>query len=456
MNDYPDLNLNRRPGLAALLSSLPGNRFLLAFMAIAAVVGALFLLGWIPRLENRRELNRMHATTTGAMPIVHTVLAESAAFDESGVLPGNIAAIQNANIYARVDGYLKRRLVDIGSVVKTGQLLAEIDTPTIDEELAQARADLAQARAQLIGAQSKLKEARAQLLAAEAQVEKSRADEEYASVTVKRWRNMASKGAVTLQSRDEKVRAYDAQTATLKAAQAQQQVAESAVGAAESQVEVAKALVVAKQASVGRFEAQQAFKRVVAPFDGVITARKVDPGALITAGSQTSSLELFQLAKIDVLRIYVNVPQTIAMFVHSGQVAQVTVPELPGRAFQGNITNVSGALDPNTRTRQIEARVENKDHALLPGMYAQVKITVQRKEPWIKVPSTALVPRAGGMYAAVVRVNKTSYQKVELGRDFGDLVEIKFGLQNNDEVIVSPPVDLREGEAVKTVRQGSE
>lgn len=428
-----------------------GNALLVAALVVAAIMGGLLLLGVFPRMENSKELKRMEDTTSGAVPIVHTVKAESAPYEESGVLPGSIGAMQYANIYARVDGYLKSRFVDIGSVVKKGQLLAEIDTPTIDENLKQSEADLAQAQAQLKSAKSQLKQAQAQLLSAKAVVEKARADESLAEITATRWKHMADKGAVTFQSRDEKVSTYAVQIANLKAAIAQESAAESNVTTAESQVHVAEAQVAAKQANVRYWLAQEAFKRVVAPFDGVITLRKVDPGALITAGSQSSSLELFQMGKLDVVRTYINVPQSVASYVKPGQPADLILAEFPGRVFKGTIACVSGALDPNTRTRQTEVRVENQDHTLLPGMYAQVKIKVKQDDPWVKVAGTTLVPKNDGMYVVVVKDNKANFRKVDIGRDFGDLIEIKYGLHAGDEVAVSPPVDLKEGESVKAV-----
>lgn len=424
-----------------------GSLFI-ALIVLVIIFCALFLLGLIPRLENKHELKKMEDETIGAIPVVHTIIAKAAPFTEQGVLPGNIGAIQYATIYARVDGYLLKRFVDIGDWVKTGQLLAVIDTPTIDEELSQAKADLAEAKAQTEASKASLKEAIAKAVAAHEQVVRSKVNQNYAHVTARRWENMASKGAVSLQSRDERVRSYDAESAVVKSAEADEKAAQAAVNSAKSKVDVAQATVVAKVAVVNRLKAQQSFKNVVAPFDGVITERKVDPGALITAGSSTATLELFQLAQIDVLRIYVNAPQTLAPYLKAGQKAEVTLQEFPNKVFVGEVTNVSGALDPQTRTRQTEIRVKNPEHLLLPGMYAEVRITAHRDSSWIKVPGTTLVARPDGMYVVKVENGKAHYQKVSIGRDFGDEVEIQSGLTGNEEVVVSPAVDLREDEAV--------
>lgn len=418
-----------------------------ATIAVVLLLG-LFVTGLVPRLLTNKELHKMQQQTVDAVPVVRTVTAEAAPFEETGFLPGNISAFQYATIFARVDGYLKSRLVDIGDHVKTGQLLAEIDAPTIDQEVSQSEADLEEAKASVISAKAKLGEAQAQADAATADVARAKADKEYAEVTATRWDRMSEKGAVSIQSRDEKRRAFASQTANLTASQSQKLAADQQVAAARSAVTVAQAQVLAKAAQVRRYKAQQTFKFVRAPFDGIITLRKVDPGALITAGSQSQSLELFQLAKIDDLRIYINCPQSVSRYLHTGAIANVSVPEFPEREFEGTITNISGGLDPQTRTRQTEIRIANEDHALLPGMYAQVHLKLERMEPWLRINSNVIVPRDNGTNAVVVKDGKAHYQKVMIGRDFGDTVEIKAGLNKGDVVVVSPPVDLRDGEAV--------
>ncbi|MBI2810951.1 MAG: efflux RND transporter periplasmic adaptor subunit [Candidatus Melainabacteria bacterium] len=422
---------------------------MIVLVILAVIVAILFAVGVIPKLMDKRSLNEKEEQAASAIPVVNTVLAKTAPFSESATLPGNIGAMQFATIYARIDGYLTKRLVDIGDKVKQGQLLAQIDSPSADEDRSQAAADLAQSDAQVVSALATLKESKAQAEAAAAQVTRAKADQNYASVTADRWNNMAKYGAVSLQSRDEKDRSLNAQNASVEAALAQKRAADQQVEASAAQVRVARANVGAKQASLNKYKAQQGFKYVIAPFDGVIVSRKVDQGALITAGSQSTTQELFQLAKLDVLRSYVNVPQSLSRYLKPGSDAEITVSSYPERTFLGKVTNVSGALDPQTRTRQTEVKIENHDHALLPGMYAQIKLTVQRPENWVQVPSNAVIPRENNLEVAVVRDGKAHYQKVVLGRDFGDLVEIKDGLANNEVVIVGAADDLREGDAVK-------
>lgn len=420
-------------------------------VVIACIVVAVFIIGVLPRLQQKDELKQAHQETVDAVPVVHVISAKPAALQESITLPCNIGAMQYTTIYARVDGYLKSRFVDIGDQVKTGQLLAEIETPTIDQHLAQASADLNEAKAKLLSEQAQLKEAIAKQSTANAEVQKVKADVTYTSITADRWQNLCERGAVSQQSRDEKVRSFEATNAQLMAAQANEKAAIAQVAAAKAAVQVAKAAVEAKLADYLRVKAEQSFKNVTAPFDGIITLRKVDPGALITQGSQSNNLELFQMAKIDNLRIYVAVPQRVARYLRPGMEAQILVPEYPERNFIGEVTNISGGLDPNTRTRQTEIKIKNKDHSLLPGMYAQVRLTTLREAPWIRVPGTTLVVRPDGQFVVVVKDGKAHYQPITIGRDYGDEVEIRKGLQGKEQVVVSPSDDLLEGEEVQAM-----
>lgn len=417
--------------------------------AIGAVIIVLFLVGVIPRIIGQQELKKAYEETVGAIPEVGTIIAKPADHQESMTLPGNIGAMQYATIYARVDGYLKSRSVDIGDHVKAGQVLAVIDTPTIDQQLAQAKADYQKAKAQELASESSLKEAEAQEMAARAEVEKAVANVKFSTVTAQRWENLVARGAVSVQSKDEKVRFLGTTTADLEAAKQSDKAAQYQVKAAQSNVSAAKAQVLAALADVKRLEAKQGFKNVTAPFDGVITVRKVDPGALITEGSSSSNLELFQMAKLDKLRIYISVPQRVARYLKPGMEADILVPEFPERKFVGKVTNVSGALDPNTRTRQTEIRMDNLDHALLPGMYADVKVSGLREAPWIRVAGTCLVARPDGQFVAVVKDGKVHFQPVSIGRDYGSQVEIRTGLEGNEQVIISPNDDLRDGDPVK-------
>lgn len=444
------MNTTRQPAIQRPPKKISPILFV---VILVAAVGGLYLAGWLPRVAEQKELEKIHQETVGAVPMVHTVLAQPASQTEALTLPGNIDAILYTTIYARIDGYLKQRCVDIGDQVKQGQVLAEIDTPTTVEKLAQAVAALDEAKAGLLSAKAQYKEALAKEEAAKAQVEKEHANVDYAEVTANRWQDLCTRGAVSVQSKDEKVRLLNAQDAQLQSVEANLRVAQANVKAAAAQVDVARASVVAKDADVKRLRAELSFAKVIAPFDGVITERKVDPGALITQGSQTSNLELYQMAKIDRLRIYVSVPQRVARYLKEGMNADVMVQEFPDRHFVGKVTNVSGALDPKTRTRQTEIQIDNPDRALLPGMYAEVRLSALREAPWIRVPGTTIVTRNDGNYVVVADNGKARYQKIVLGRDFGNQVEIRTGLSGNEQVIISPSDDLKDGEPIKAELQ---
>jgi RND family efflux transporter MFP subunit len=435
--------------VASHKASKPHLFFFLAI--IGAVIVVIFFAGLIPKIGQSVDLNKEHQETVDAIPNVHVIVAKPAARTESITLPGNIGAMQYATIYARVDGYLKTRYVDIGDDVKTGQLLAEIETPTVDQAVLQAAAALQEARAKLKNEQANLDQAQEKVKSADAEVEKLRADVDYSRITASRWENLVERGAVSEQSRDEKVRMLESTSSGLEMQKANQKAAVAAVVAARATVAMAAAAIQAKLADYNKERAQQSFQKVTAPFDGIITLRKVDPGALITSGSSSSTLELFQLAKVDVLRIYVAVPQRIARFLKAGMDADIMPSEFPDRKFIGKVTNVSGALDSNTRTRQTEIHVKNLDHALLPGMYAEIKLTTLREAPWIRVPGTTLVVRPNGQFVALVKDEKVHYQKITIGRDYGDEVEVRTGLKGDEEVVISPSDDLLEGQKVKAI-----
>ncbi len=313
-----------------------------------------------------------------------------------------------------------------------------------------------EAQTTVVKDQSQLKEAQAKQDQAAAEITRAKANNTYADVTANRWKNMAVRGAVSLQSRDEKVRSFDSTSADVQVAEADYRAAVSQVAVAKSQIDVAKANVKAKEANLARLLADQGFKNVVAPFEGIITLRKVDPGALITQGSQSSNLELYQMARIDKVRIYVNAPQRVARYLHPGIKADIMVPEYPDNKFIGTVCNVSGGLDPNTRTRQTEIRIDNPEHLLLPGMYAEVRLTGVRESPWIRVPGTTVVTRTTGLFVVVVKDGKAHFQSVQLGRDFGDEVEVRTGLTGGEKVVISPSDDLQEGDPVQIGAQPTE
>jgi RND family efflux transporter MFP subunit len=315
-------------------------------------------------------------------------------------LPGTLSPFDAATIYARQSGYVAQRKVDIGSKVKAGDVLATISAPEIDDQLNQARA-------QLIQLQAALKQAQAQ-------------------VTDKRTAALVEQGWASKQQGD---------------------TDRSALQAQDAAVSVAQANITAQQAQVARLEKEQAYEQVVAPFDGVITQRSIDTGSLVTADS-TSGSPMFAIARTNVMRVQVQVPQDAALGLKEGVVADVTVPEIPGRVFKGHVARTADALQAGTRTLLTEVDVDNADGALAANMYGTVRFEVPRSNPVIQIPAEALIFNKDGTQVAVYDNGKAEIRKVVLAEDDGDHLEIAAGLKPSDKVIVSLPVDLTDGARV--------
>jgi len=304
--------------------------------------------------------------------------------------------------------------------VRAGQQLAEIEAPEMDEQMRQAKAALQQAQ----GAVDQ----------AVANYERGKADEDLADVTARRWSALAAKGAVSRQENDRYQAEYRALVAATKAL--------------EKAVAMQKSNVAAAEASLARLDKIQGYRLVKAPFDGVITMRNVDMGALVNAGNTL----LFRIAQIDTLRTYVNVPQSNASAVRIGQAAMLSVSNLPGRRFAGTVARTASALDPASRTLLVEVHVANPDRALLPGMYARVEVIGTNADPALRIPSDALIARGRGTEIAVVRADHTVHlQKIEVGRDYGDRLEVIRGLREGDVIIPNPSDVVREGLQVQPV-----
>ncbi|MGE3536313.1 MAG: efflux RND transporter periplasmic adaptor subunit [Candidatus Tectimicrobiota bacterium] len=387
---------------------------------------------------------------------VQVVTPKRSAASSEVLLPGNVQALQEASIYARTSGYVQRRLVDIGDRVSAGQLLAAIEAPEVDQELLQARATLLQVRAALGQARASLKQMQANVRQAQANAQQVRANADLARTTAERWWQLEREQVVPRQQAEEKQAAFAVGQANVHAAQANVNAVQENVHAVQAQVQAQEANVQAQEANVRRLETLQSFQKVTAPFAGVITARNVEIGALVTAGSGTTSRELFRLAQIDTLRVFVNVPQNYIAAVHTGQSAQVQVRELPQKTFAGKVVRTSSALDAASRTLAVEVQVGNADQTILPGMYAEVKLATARATPPVLVPSNALVIRADGPQVAMVQSDQTvRYQKVKIERDYGTEVEISAGLQGDEALVVNPTNALRDGMTVQTVAMPS-
>ncbi|HEY4297479.1 MAG TPA: efflux RND transporter periplasmic adaptor subunit [Paraburkholderia sp.] len=318
------------------------------------------------------------------------------------VLPGNVQAFLDTPIYARTSGYLRKWYADIGAHVKSGQLLAEIDTPEVDDQLRAARADLANADANHALAKS----------------------------TAERWNEMLKSKSVSKQETDEKVGDMLAKKATLDAA----------------------------RFNVARLEKTQSFQKVYAPFDGTVTARNVDVGALIDAGSAGGpAKELFHVAQADRLRVYVNVPQGYAQQVRAQQTAFLTLTETPSRRYPGTVARTAGAVDPQQRTMLVEVDVDNRNGELLPGAYAQVHFALGAGAAPFTLPGNALLFRPDGVKVATVdATRKVKLVPVSLGTDFGTRVAIASGLQGDEQVILNPQDSIVDGAPVRIVPRKAE
>jgi RND family efflux transporter MFP subunit len=390
------------------------------FFAVLAIIVIAFLSGYIPLQKRRAVIAGEAHEQERALPRVEVVEAARATGKSSLQLPGNIQAITEAPILARADGYILHRTGDIGDRVQAGQSLAEIEAPEMEEQVRQSKANLQQARAAVDQAQ--------------ANYQQGKSDTELARMTAQRWASLVAKGVVSRQEND----TY----------QAQYQSHVSGLESLEKAVGVQRSNVAAAEANLARIERMQTYLVVKAPFDGVITLRNVDVGALVNAGSTL----LFRIAQTGTLRTYLNVPQEQASSVHAGQPARLSVSNLPGRQFTGAVARTANALDPASRTLLVEVHVPNGDGALLPGMYARVDLFSPRTDAPLLIPSDALMARGQGSEVAVVRQDhRVHLQKIEVGRDYGDRLEVAGGLKDGDMIIANPSDEIHEGLEVQTV-----
>jgi RND family efflux transporter MFP subunit len=370
-------------------SAKPPIRLTRIAQIVVALVIIGLLIGFVPRWIHRHQL--LAETRADSTPTVDVVSPTAAKPDFGTPLPAEVQAFVQASIHARASGYLKNWFVDIGEHVTNGQVLAEIDTPELDQQLAQAKAELDQANASL----------------------------ELAKTTADRWTELLKTASVSEQETAEKTADYTLKQANVEAA----------------------------HANVQRLEDLKNFDRVTAPFDGTVTLRNTDIGQLISANSGP---ELFRLAQTNPLRVYVRVPQPLVHTIAPGQKAELTFQELQGRTFEATVTRTAGAVDPSSRTLQVELQVANPRGEILAGSYAQVRFTEATDPHVLTLSDSALVFRAQGMQVAVVGSdNKVQMRSIKLGRDFGNVVEVLSGLQPGDRAIVNPPDSIADGMTVQ-------
>jgi RND family efflux transporter MFP subunit len=373
-------------------------------------------------------------------------------------LPANIDAFQTTLIYSRVSGYLKNWSADIGQRVTKGQSIAEIDTPELDQELKQARANLIQGRAELDTAKAELLEAQANLKQADAEIARAKANRGYARTVLRRTEDLLRQRAISEQEVDESRRDNDARQAEQDAAEAQRKTREANVATQTAKIKSREATVASLEANVRRLEELEAFKVIRAPFDGVVTRRRAEVGILVSSGNSSSTVELFAIAKTDALRIRLNVPQSEAQCIHIGQETRVLVAEYPDRVFKAKVARTSKSIDTASRTLMVELELSNTDQALLPGTFGQVVLTVTRDVPRWTIPATSLVNRPDGLprVAVVDERGTVRLVAVTLGRDYGTSLEVVSGLKGGERLVANPPDDLAEDETVTIARAEAE
>lgn len=410
------------------LAPAPPKKSHWGFLVLLLLVGAALAIGIYYELAQRKSTDRALAASTsdseGRAPVVNVGRVHSAPARSGLELPGQTMAMAETPIYARADGYLKQRTVDIGDRVKRGQLLIELETPELDQQIDQAQATLAQSKAAL-------EQLQANLLAAQS-------NEKLAEVTARRWQNLTDKGVYAKQDLDEKLAALELGRANVKAA--------------EESIHAAQATIVANQANLHRLENLKSFDRIEAPYDGVITFRnqQLDVGTLVTAGNTSSSREMVRVAQIDKLRVYIPIPQTYAPLIHAGLPADVLVDELPGQVFHTKVDAVTHSVESDSRTMLAMLILNNAKEALLPGMYAKARFLLPHAVNVLLLPADALIlPKEGPRVATVGDDHKVHFRKVTIGRDYGAEVEVQSGLTEGEMVVLNPTDAVREGVTVE-------
>ncbi len=410
------------------------------------VIAALVAFGALPRLTQKQNLIDEKRKQLAQAPWVSVVEAKPSEPVEEFMLPGSTQAILDAPIYARINGYIKGIYVNIGDNVKSGQLLAEIDVPDIDKQVQMGSDSVRQARANLRNAVEAENQAVAEAASRASLVAKARTDLQYATVQLERYKELARQGAVSMEERDTRQTNCDGARSTLESAISNEQAAKAAIKSARAAVQVAKAAMEAAQSQYGQYAATQSFKKVTSPFDGVVTARNVDPGALVTAGSNANNSIMFDMARTDQLKVYVYVPEQFISDVHVGDTAGLTFQTYPGEKFAGTVAYIAGGLASSSRTLQVELHIPNKNHRLMPGMYAQVHFRSPARTRLAVVPGSAVQTRADGTYVFVVDDdNRAHLRKADIRTDLGSEAEIDSGVAIGDKVVLSPSDDIIDG-----------
>lgn len=409
MSTTPDLDHVPLPAAPVV----PRGRVVAASVGAVAVLAALFVAGWLPHRARAAEAAAASAAHTGGPRRVEVVKPRAAGASSALALPGSVEALRETGIWARASGYVRKWHVDIGDHVEKGQALCDLDTPELDQELAQADAERASKQASL---------------------EQARAGMTFSTAQAKRFEALAPQGLASQQDLDDK---------------------RSKAAVDQAMVRAAEAALRSTEANGRRLAELRSFARVVAPFDGIITARNVEEGTLVTAGT-SGGQGLFRLAATSVVRVFVQIPQELAPSVRAGMAAKVRAREFPARAFEGQVTRTAGALDPASRTLRTEIQIPNPDGTLLAGMYAQATLELPAPHRALLVPSTAILADAKGTRVAVVGDDgKLRLVPVQIERDTGSETAIVGGLAGDERVVTNPGEDTVEGALVVPVERTS-
>jgi RND family efflux transporter MFP subunit len=373
-----------------ILRYIPPRHLKAIALIVFCVAAAIVAIGLAGRVRANQTLTKW--TNGQAIPTVNVVSLSGAGKSNTLVLPGNVQAFYTAPVYARVTGYLKAWYTDIGATVKAGQTLADIDTPDLDQQVVAARGNLGVAIA----------------------------NQELAQITADRYVALFAQNAVAALVRDQAVGALDADIAATNAA----------------------------RGNLGQLVAEESFKKIVAPFDGIVTSRSTDVGALITVGTP-SDVPLFTVADLSKLRIYVSIPQNDSALVQPGMAANFTVPQYPRRTFTATLATTADSVNATNGALLAEFHIDNSDFALKPGDYAQISLVIRSRKNTLLVPASALVFRDGGMSVATVGPNdRITMKPITIGRDLGSSVEVSAGLSRDDRVVDNPPDFIGQGALV--------
>lgn len=431
---------------AAVQTKLNGHSYFL--FAGFAIVAALLTNAAMLKTQNARTLDRRHDALVAAVPEMRAALAVAGPETDVIQLPAEMQALQTIPIFSRSSGYLERRCVDIGDKVKAGDLLAVVQTPEVDEQVKVAEANLRVAQANVDSAIADRQSLSAQLHASDSSVQQSRTNLNFSTIEAKRYQALAADGAVSSEQRDQAFKQFNSDSAQISIAQMSRNSLEAQLHSADMKLLAMRNLVSLAEASLRQVTTVDQFRNITAPCNGVITERFVDSGSLISAGASSGNTQLLSMARTEILRIYVDVPQGAYRSIRTNDHVEISVRELPGRTFSGTVTNISGGLNAQTRTLKVEIKIDNKNGELWPGAFAEVHFSTKRIAPSVIVPSNAIVTTNEGLNIVVVKNHRAFSQPVSVLRDHGNNLEIDHGVKAGDVLLLDPPSNIANGAVV--------